>query len=126
MPNSDVGVNVDAADIKAQHDAVIICTGSTMPRDLDIPGRDANGVHFAMDFLSSNTKSLLDSDHANGNFSDAKAKRVAVAGGGDTGNDCIGTAVRQGAVSVVNLELLPRPPPTRAPGNPWPQYPRGK
>lgn len=93
-------------------------------RDLPIPGRELKGVHFAMDFLHKNTKSLLDSNLEDGNYISAKGKKVVVIGGGDTGTDCIGTSVRHGCTSMVNLELLPQPPNTRAPGNPWPQvYP---
>jgi glutamate synthase (NADPH/NADH) len=90
-------------------------------RDLPIPGRELKGVHFAMDFLHSNTKSLLYSGLKDGNYISAQGKKVVVIGGGDTGTDCIGTSVRHGCTNMVNLELLPQPPNTRAPGNPWPQ-----
>lgn len=90
-------------------------------RDLPIPGRELSGVHFAMEFLHANTKSLLDSNLEDGNYISAKGKKVVVIGGGDTGTDCIGTSVRHGCSNMVNLELLPQPPNTRAPGNPWPQ-----
>lgn len=86
-----------------------------------MPGRDLSGVHFAMEFLHANTKSLLDSNLQDGNYISAKGKKVVVIGGGDTGTDCIGTSIRHGCSNVVNLELLPQPPSTRAPGNPWPQ-----
>lgn len=86
-----------------------------------MPGRDLSGVHFAMEFLHANTKSLLDSNHEDGNYISAKGKKVVVIGGGDTGTDCIGTSIRHGCTNIVNLELLPQPPSTRAPGNPWPQ-----
>lgn len=86
-----------------------------------MPGRELSGVHFAMEFLHANTKSLLDSNLENGNYISAKGKKVVVIGGGDTGTDCIGTSVRHGCTDIVNLELLPQPPQTRAPGNPWPQ-----
>jgi glutamate synthase (NADPH/NADH) len=90
-------------------------------RDLPVPGRELSGVHFAMEFLHANTKSLLDSNLQDGNYISAKGKKVVVIGGGDTGTDCIGTSSRHGCSSIVNLELLPQPPQTRAPGNPWPQ-----
>lgn len=90
-------------------------------RDLSVPGRELSGVHFAMEFLHANTKSLLDSNLQDGNYISAKGKKVVVIGGGDTGTDCIGTSIRHGCSSIVNLELLPEPPRTRAPGNPWPQ-----
>jgi len=91
---------------------------------LKIPGRDANGIHFAMEYLQLNTKSLLDSDLQDGSYINAKGKDVIVIGGGDTGNDCIGTAMRHGAKSVTNFELLPQPPGSRGRDNPWPQWPR--
>ena len=94
---------------------------STFYRDLPVPGRELSGVHFAMEFLHANTKSLLDSNLEDGNYISAKGKKVIVIGGGDTGTDCIGTSIRHGCTSIVNLELLPEPPRTRAPGNPWPQ-----
>ena len=124
MPNANVGVDVDVEDLRSQNDAVIICTGATWPRDLRLPNREADGIHFAMEFLQSNTKSLLDSELQDGDYMSAKGKDVIVIGGGDTGNDCIGTSMRHGAKSVVNFELLPRPPASRAPDNPWPQWPK--
>ncbi|TLD21457.1 hypothetical protein PspLS_09052 [Pyricularia sp. CBS 133598] len=121
----DVGNgDVTLASLKASHDAVVICTGATVARDLPIKGRNLEGVHFAMEFLHKNTKSLLDSELADGSYISAKDKNVVVIGGGDTGNDCIGTSVRHGAKSVINFELLPQPPPERANDNPWPQWPR--
>jgi len=92
-------------------------------RDLPVPGRELSGVYFAMQFLHANTKSLLDSNLQDGNYISAKGKKVVVIGGGDTGTDCIGTSIRHGCSSIVNLELLPEPPRTRGPGNPWPQVP---
>ena len=89
---------------------MLLATGATKPRDLPIPGRKLNGVHFAMEFLTANTKSLLDSNLADGKYINAKGKRVVVIGGGDTGADCIGTALRHGCTSLVNLELLDQPP----------------
>lgn len=86
-----------------------------------MPGRELSGVHFAMEFLHANTKSLLDCNLQDGKYISAKGKKVVVIGGGDTGTDCIGTSIRHGCSSIINLELLPEPPKTRAPGNPWPQ-----
>src|SRR5690606_26838722 len=106
-----VGEDIALADLKAESDAVIICTGSTVARDLPIKGRNLEGIHFAMEFLHQNTKSLLDSELADGAYISAKDKNVIVIGGGDTGNDCVGTSVRHGAASVTNFELLPQPPP---------------
>ncbi|EMC96450.1 hypothetical protein BAUCODRAFT_475239 [Baudoinia panamericana UAMH 10762] len=110
--------------LREAHDAVVIATGATVARDLPIPNRNLAGVHFAMEFLHKNTKSLLDSQLEDGSYISAKDKHVVVIGGGDTGNDCIGTSVRHGAKSVINFELLPQPPPERARDNPWPQWPR--
>lgn len=119
-----VGEDIQLKDLKAENDAVIIATGATVARDLPIKGRNLDGVHFAMEFLHKNTKSLLDSELADNAYISAKDKHVVVIGGGDTGNDCIGTSVRHGAKSVINFELLPQPPPERARDNPWPQWPR--
>ncbi|KAH9622260.1 hypothetical protein KSS87_014363 [Heliosperma pusillum] len=110
--------------LKKENDAIVLAVGSTKPRDLPIEGRDVSGVHFAMEFLHANTKSLLDSNLEDGKYISAKGKKVVVIGGGDTGTDCIGTSIRHGCTGVVNLELLPEPPKSRAPGNPWPQWPR--
>ncbi|OMO88406.1 hypothetical protein CCACVL1_08410 [Corchorus capsularis] len=110
--------------LREENDAIILAVGATKPRDLPVPGRDLSGVHFAMEFLHANTKSLLDSGLQDGNYISAKGKKVVVIGGGDTGTDCIGTSIRHGCSSVVNLELLSQPPQKRAPGNPWPQWPR--
>ena len=127
MPNSPVGDgsdgSLDIKQLKAEFDAVLLSTGATVPRDLPIAGRELNGVHFAMDFLSANTRSLLDSNLSDGNYISAKDKHVVVIGGGDTGADCIGTSLRHCCKSVVNFELFPRPPEERAPANPWPTWP---
>jgi glutamate synthase (NADPH/NADH) small chain len=123
VTGADVGKNVDAVEIFESNDALLLATGATVPRDLPIPGRDLDGVHFAMEYLTSNTRSLLDSGLDDGQYIDAKGKRVIVIGGGDTGTDCIGTALRHGCSSVVNLELLPQPPGERASDNPWPEWP---
>ncbi|KAJ0338762.1 hypothetical protein COL922a_005228 [Colletotrichum nupharicola] len=119
-----VGEDIQLMDLKAENDAVVIATGATVARDLPIKGRELEGIHYAMEFLHKNTKSLLDSELADGSYISAKGKDVIVIGGGDTGNDCIGTSVRHGAKSVINFELLPQPPPERARDNPWPQWPR--
>ena len=123
----DDGQDPDSKSITKLHqefDAVLLATGATAPRNLDIPGRELNGVHFAMEFLSANTKSLLDSNHLDGEFISAKDKDVIVIGGGDTGTDCIGTSLRHGCKSLINLELFPQPPETRAANNPWPLFPK--
>ncbi len=118
------GDTVSVTELQAEHDALLFSTGATVPRDLPIPGREFDGVHFAMEFLTANTKSLLDSEHADGNYISAKDKDVIVIGGGDTGTDCIGTSLRHGCKSLVNFELFPQPPEDRAPNNPWPTWPR--
>ena len=126
--NSPVGDGSDSSisvtDLQSEHDAVLLSTGATVPRDLPIPGREFKGVHFAMEFLTANTKSFLDSNHEDGNYISAKDKDVIVIGGGDTGTDCIGTSLRHGCKSLVNFELFPKPPEDRAPNNPWPTWPR--
>ena len=124
VTKADVGNSVDPKELLGRHDALLLATGATKPRDLPIPGRDNAGVYFAMQFLSANTKSLLDSNLADGNYISAKDKDVIVIGGGDTGTDCIGTSLRHGCKSLVNFELLPQPPAERAHDNPWPQWPR--
>ncbi|MDX1947952.1 MAG: glutamate synthase subunit beta [Pirellulaceae bacterium] len=115
---------VDPKQLLAENDAILLATGATRPNDLPIPGRGLAGIHFAMEFLTANTKSLLDSRHADGRYISAKDKDVIVIGGGDTGTDCIGTSMRHGCKSLVNFELLPKPPKDRAPDNPWPTWPR--
>jgi len=112
-----------ATILLADFDAVVLCTGATRPRDLPIPGRDLKGIHFAMEFLHANTKSLLD-QHKNGNYISADGKDVIVIGGGDTGTDCVGTAMRQGCRSLTQFEILPEPPQDRAADNPWPEWPK--
>lgn len=114
----------DARELVAEYDAVLLATGATVPRDLPIPGRALAGIHFAMEFLTANTRSLLDSDLADGAYISARDKHVIVIGGGDTGTDCIGTSLRHGCRSLVNFELFPQPPAERAPNNPWPTWPR--
>jgi len=124
VTNAHVGVEVSAAVVKNNFDAVVISTGATKARDLPIPGRELQGVYMAMEFLRANTKSLLDSGHKDGAFISAKDKHVIVVGGGDTGTDCVGTAMRHGCKSLTQLEILPRPPDTRQPDNPWPEWPK--
>ena len=124
VTNTEIGRDITASQLVDEFDAVVLCVGATIPRDLKIPGRELGGIHFAMDFLHANTKSLLDSQLNDGNFISAKGKNVIVIGGGDTGTDCIGTSVRHGCKSLVNLEIVSRPPDDRAPDNPWPQWPR--
>ncbi|MCJ1271066.1 glutamate synthase [NADH] [Lobaria immixta] len=119
-PDSDVTLK----SLREENNAVVIATGATVARDLKIPNRDLAGIHFAMQFLHRNTKSLLDSGLADDEYISARGKDVIVIGGGDTGNDCIGTSVRHGAKSVTNFELLPQPPGERTRDNPWPQWPR--
>ena len=122
--NADVGRNIDVKELINSNDAILLATGATVARELPIPNRDAKGVHLAMEFLTANTRSLLDSNLEDGNYISARDKAVIVIGGGDTGTDCIGTSLRHGCRSLVNFELLPKPPPERAPDNPWPLWPR--
>ena len=122
--NADVGGNIDPQELIEKYDAVILCCGAKKPRDLNVPGRDANGVYFAVDFLTSTTKSLLQSGLADGTYISAKDKDVIVVGGGDTGNDCVGTCIRHGCKSITQLEMMPKAPDVRAENNPWPEWPR--
>ena len=130
VPNTTVGRDVDPNDLVADFDAVLLACGATKPRDLPIPGRELRGIHFAMEFLHANTKALLDSGgvvdpaRTNGGFISARGKNVIVIGGGDTGNDCIGTSMRHGCRQLTNFELLPRPAAERTDEFPWPTYPR--
>lgn len=107
-----------------EYDAVILACGASSPRDIKVPGREANGIYFAVDFLKSTTKSLLNSNLKDKDFISTKGKKVIVVGGGDTGNDCVGTSIRHGAKSVVQIEMMPKLPNERAEDNPWPQWPR--
>ncbi|MFQ5681743.1 MAG: glutamate synthase subunit beta [Candidatus Binatia bacterium] len=124
VTNTAVGVHIPATKLREEFDAVILCCGATKPRDLPIPGRDLKGIHFAMEFLHANTKSLLDSGLEDGNYISATDKNVIIVGGGDTGTDCTGTAMRHKCKSLTQLEILPRPPDTRQPDNPWPEWPK--
>ena len=114
----------DRASCATTFDAVVLCGGATAARDLPVEGRNLEGVHFAMEFLLKSCKSLLDSNFADGQYINAKGKNVIVIGGGDTGTDCVGTSLRHGCKSLVQFEILPRPPDERAADNPWPQWPR--
>jgi glutamate synthase (NADPH/NADH) small chain len=125
--NASVGTgdndNVDPAIFTKEYDATVICTGATQPRDLPIEGRSLNGVHFAMEFLTANTKAVLNGDASRTPIS-AKDKDVVVIGGGDTGTDCVGTSMRHGCKSLLQIEILPKPPMERATDNPWPEWPK--
>ena len=123
ITNSDIGRDITLQALSIKHDAVLLATGSTVARDLDIEGREGADVHLAMDFLTANTKSLLDSDLRDGNYISAKDKNVIVIGGGDTGTDCIATSLRHGCKGLVNFEILAQPPAHRAESNPWPLWP---
>jgi glutamate synthase (NADPH/NADH) small chain len=124
ITNTEVGKTYPAQKLMQEFDAVILAGGATKARDLPIEGRDLKGIHFAMEFLHANTKSLLDSNHEDGRYISARGKDVIVIGGGDTGTDCVGTAMRHGCKSLVQFEILPIPPETRASDNPWPQWPK--
>lgn len=125
VTNTEIGKDITANELKDQFDAVVFCTGATKPRDLPIPGRELKGVHFAMEFLTTNTRHILDTE-MNGSLPElnAKGKDVVVIGGGDTGTDCVGTSIRQGCKSVTQLEIMPRPPDSREESNPWPEWPK--
>ncbi|MBR3470754.1 MAG: glutamate synthase subunit beta [Lachnospiraceae bacterium] len=122
--NANVGENVDAAQLEKEYDAIVLACGASHPRDINAPGRDAKGIYFAVDFLGQVTKTLLDSEFQTYPYELAKDKDVIVIGGGDTGNDCVGTCIRLGARSVTQLEMMPKPSETRLPSNPWPEWPR--
>ncbi|MGB0387822.1 MAG: glutamate synthase subunit beta [Ardenticatenaceae bacterium] len=124
--NTEVGVDFSVDQLRADFDAIVLCIGATRPNDFlaRLPGRNLKGIHFAMEFLHGNTKSLLDSNHADGDYISAEGKDVIVIGGGDTGTDCVGTSMRHGCKSLAQFEILERPPDERAPDNPWPQWPR--
>jgi glutamate synthase (NADPH) small chain len=124
VTNTEVGKNYPTDKLRAEFDAVVLCGGATWARDLPVEGRGLKGVHFAMDFLTLSCKSLLDSNFADGRYISAKDRQVVVIGGGDTGTDCVGTSLRHGCKSLVQLEILSRPPDDRAADNPWPQWPK--
>ena len=122
--NADVGRDIKTEQLKKEYDSIILACGSSHPRDIEVPGRDAKNIYFAVDFLKSTTKALLDSGLKDNTYISAKGKNVMVIGGGDTGNDCVGTSVRHGAKSVIQLEMMPKLPDERAENNPWPEWPR--
>jgi glutamate synthase (NADPH/NADH) small chain len=121
--NCEIGRDVSWSELKASHDAVVVCIGAERARDLEVPGRQLEGVHFAMDYLTQQNRALQGELAVPAQRIDAKGKRVVILGGGDTGSDCLGTAHRQGALAVTQLELLPAPPSQRLPDNPWPHWP---
>lgn len=124
VTNADVGRNYKALRILREFDRVILACGASNPRDIEVPGRDGAGIYFAVDFLKATTKSFLDSRLEDGNYVSAKDKHVIVIGGGDTGNDCVATAIRHGCASVTQLEMMPQPPKKRAENNTWPEWPK--
>jgi glutamate synthase (NADPH/NADH) small chain len=119
----EVGKTISAQQLLSEFDAVVLCTGATKPRDLPIDGRQLKGIHFAMDFLTANTRALLNGER-NDDFISAEGKDVVIIGGGDTGTDCVGTSLRHGCKSLLQVEILPRPPEQRAADNPWPEWPK--
>lgn len=121
--NTEIGKDIPADTLLKEYDAVLLCTGSTKPRDLPIEGRDLKGIHFAMEFLTGNTRTVMQGSPTE-DFISAAGKDVVIIGGGDTGTDCVGTSIRHGATSVTQLEIMPKPPETRAPSNPWPEWPK--
>jgi glutamate synthase (NADPH/NADH) small chain len=123
VTNTEIGKNIPADQLMKDFDAVVLCTGATKPRDLPIEGRQLKGVHFAMEFLTANTKAVLD-QHKNGSFIDAAGKDVVVIGGGDTGTDCVGTSMRHVCKTITQLEIMAKPPLERTADNPWPQWPK--
>jgi glutamate synthase (NADPH/NADH) small chain len=120
--NTEVGKNLPVEPLLREYDSVMLCTGATNPRDLSIPGREFKGIHFAMDFLTANTQALL--DHTPHTPISAAGKDIVIIGGGDTGTDCVGTSLRHGCKSLIQLEIMDKPPLTRAPNNPWPEWPK--
>ena len=120
--NTNVGVDITPEELHEQFDAIVLCCGSKTPRSLNVPGADAQGVHFAVDFLTAATKKVIGETEC---FAiTAEGKHVVIVGGGDTGNDCVGTSIRQGCLSVTQLEMMGKPPVARAENNPWPQWPK--
>jgi glutamate synthase (NADPH/NADH) small chain len=124
VASTEIGKHIPASRLVKEYEAVVLAGGATQARDLPVEGRNLQGIHLAMEFLRLNTKSLLDSSHADGKYISAKDKHVVVIGGGDTGTDCVGTSIRHGAKSVVQLEIMARPPDQRTADNPWPQWPK--
>ena len=124
VTGTDIGKDIKASKLLHDFDRVVLACGASNPRDINAPGRDARGIYFAVDFLKANTKSLLDSNFEDKKYVETKGKNVVIIGGGDTGNDCVGTSIRLGAKSVTQLEMMPKPPVTRTPSNPWPEWPK--
>ena len=124
VTNTDIGKDAKSRKLLDGFDRVVLCCGASNPRDIKAPGRDAKGIYFAVDFLKGVTKSLLDSNLKDGNFVSTKDKHVVIIGGGDTGNDCVGTSIRLGAKSVTQIEMMPKAPDHRAANNPWPEWPK--
>lgn len=124
--NTEIGKNYPAVNLVNEFDAVVLCTGAAKPRPLTVEGSDLKGVHYAVDFLKANTKSLLDSELSDRTYINAEGKNVIVIGGGDTGTDCVGTSIRHGCKSVVQLEIMAELPEERQENNPWPEWPRVK
>ncbi|MCX6937368.1 MAG: glutamate synthase subunit beta [Verrucomicrobia bacterium] len=122
--NAHIGVTHDAAQLRKDHDAIVLATGATLGRDLPAPGREAAGIHLAMEYLTANTKAVLDSGDGSASPINAKDKDVIVIGGGDTGTDCVGSSLRQGCRSVTQIEIMPKPALERQPNNPWPEWPK--
>ena len=120
----DVGKDIKAEKLLKEYDRVVLACGASNPRDISVPGRDAKGIYFAVDFLKANTKSLLDSDFEDKKYVDTKGKNVVIIGGGDTGNDCVGTSIRHGCKSVTQIEMMPKAPDSRSASNPWPEWPK--
>jgi glutamate synthase (NADPH/NADH) small chain len=124
VTNTEVGKSYPTKTLKKDFAAIVLCGGATRARDLPVEGRNLKGIHYAMEFLLKSCKSLLDSNFEDGRYISAKDKHVVVIGGGDTGTDCVGTSLRHRCKSLVQFEILPRPPDERATDNPWPQWPR--
>ena len=120
----DVGKDISPEELRRDFDAVVLCCGAANPRDLDLPGREGEGVWFAVDFLKETTRALLDTGLQEGTYPSASGKHVVIVGGGDTGNDCVGTCIRHGCESVTQLEMMPKAPDSRGENNPWPEWPR--
>ncbi len=124
VPNKDLGKNLSLKELEKDFDAVVLCCGAKKARDITLTNRDKKGIYLAVDFLSSTTKSIIENNLKDSTYVSAKGKNVIVVGGGDTGNDCVGTSVRHGAKSVVQLEIMPKAPDERAESNPWPEWPK--
>ncbi len=124
VTGADIGKEIKADKLLKDYDRIVLACGASNPRDINVPGRDAKGIYFAVDYLKANTKSLLDSNFADGKFINARNKNVVIIGGGDTGNDCVGTSIRQGCKSVAQIEMMPKAPDKRPENNPWPEWPK--